>query len=567
VDSICDQFEADYSAGREPRIEDFLSRVDPGERDDLLRELLIAEWDLHRRGGRPCEPTAYCARFPGYTPAIAAWWRRWNEGNPQPLPADAAGSPPQGALALEAGAVIDRYKLREIIGEGAFGTVWCAEQREPVRRRVALKILHPGMDSRGIISRFKAERQMLAVMDHPNIAKVLDAGSTLHGRPFFVMELVRGIPITQYCDQERLSTVDRLNLVLQVCNAIQHAHQKGIIHRDIKPSNILVTLHDGVPVPKVIDFGIAKATQQDLTETTIYTQFHQFIGTPVYMSPEQAEMSGLDIDSRSDIYSLGVLLYELLTGTTPFDIKELTRSGLDAMRKIIRERIPMRPSSRLTRDLKAAKSGDSPGPTNASKPRFLRPAIDRDLDWIVMKCLEKDRTRRYETVSALALDLKHYLENEPIVARPPTVMYLMRKAIQRNKLLFAAGVAVLSVLLVALAASLWQQTLLRHERDRADAARLAQERLHKDAVRERNAATNARKSADEQRTVANQLRVIAERSLYSAKMEQVQTAWHENDIERMRRLLEERLTTVVGTWSGITGNGSPAWRFAHCAVT
>ena len=245
------------------------------------------------------------------------------------------------------GTVIGRYKLLEQIGEGGCGVVYVAEQKVPVKRRVALKIIKLGMDTRQVVARFQAERQALALMDHPNIAKVLDGGTTKSGRPYFVMELVKGIPITRYCDQENLTTRERLDLFIQVCHAIQHAHQKGIIHRDIKPSNILATLHDGLAVPKVIDFGIAKATQQKLTGQTVYTQLQQFIGTPAYMSPEQAEMSGLDIDTRSDIYSLGVLLYELLTGITPFDTQELLESGLDEMRKIIREREPVRPSTRL----------------------------------------------------------------------------------------------------------------------------------------------------------------------------------------------------------------------------
>ena len=247
----------------------------------------------------------------------------------------------------EPGASIGRYKILEKVGEGGFGIVYVAEQREPVKRRVALKIIKLGMDTRQVVARFEAERQALAMMDHPNIAKVLDAGATDAGRPYFVMELVRGIKITEYCDQNKLSTKERLDLFIKVCQAIQHAHQKGVIHRDIKPSNILVTLHDGVPVPKVIDFGIAKATQQELTDKTLYTQLQQFIGTPAYMSPEQAEMSGLDIDTRSDIYSLGVLLYELLTGSTPFDAKELMSLGIDAMRKTIREKEPVRPSTKV----------------------------------------------------------------------------------------------------------------------------------------------------------------------------------------------------------------------------
>jgi serine/threonine protein kinase len=245
------------------------------------------------------------------------------------------------------GQTLGRYKLREKLGEGGCGTVYVAEQTEPVRRRVALKVIKLGMDTREVIARFEAERQALAMMDHPNIAKVLDAGTTEGGRPYFVMELVRGIRITDYCDQANLSTKERLDLFIKVCQAIQHAHQKGIIHRDIKPSNIMVTLHDGVPVPKVIDFGIAKATEGRLTDATVYTQLHQFIGTPAYISPEQAEMSGLDIDTRSDIYSLGVLLYQLLTGKTPFDGKELLSMGIDAMRKMIREKEPLRPSTRV----------------------------------------------------------------------------------------------------------------------------------------------------------------------------------------------------------------------------
>jgi WD40 repeat protein/serine/threonine protein kinase len=386
------------------------------------------------------------------------------------------------ADAEELGTVIDRYKLLEKLGEGGFGSVWAAEQREPVKRRVALKVIKLGMDTRQVIARFEAERQALALMDHPNIARVLDAGATETGRPYFVMELVRGIPITKYCYEESLATQDRLDLFMKVCHAIQHAHQKGIIHRDIKPSNILVTLHDGVPVPKVIDFGVAKATQQELTEKTIYTQMHQFIGTPAYMSPEQAEMSGLDIDTRSDIYSLGVLLYELLTGATPFDAKELMRSGLDQMRKIIREREPLTPSSRLTKELETAKSNDS---TRHPTPDTRHLTIDKDLDWIVMRCLEKDRTRRYETASALAADLKRHLENEPVTARPPSAAYRLQKAWRRNKLVYTSGVAVFLALAVGLtlAAFGWLQALTQR-----DAAELAREEIRRRAEETRRRA-------------------------------------------------------------------------------
>src|SRR5262249_16583387 len=311
------------------------------------------------------------------------------------------------------GQKIGRYKILERVGEGGCGVVYVAEQTEPVRRRVALKVIKLGMDTKQMVARFEAERQALAMMDHPNIAKVLDGGATDNGRPYFIMELVRGIKITAYCDQASLPTKDRLGLFIQVCQAIQHAHQKGIIHRDIKPSNILVTLNDGVPVPKVIDFGIAKATEGKLTDATVYTQLHQFIGTPAYMSPEQAEMSSLDIDTRSDIYSLGVLLYELLAGTTPFDAKELMSQGIDAMRKTIREREPVRPSTRFA-TLEGEDLTTTAKRRSADKYKLIH-QLKGDLDWIVMKCLEKDRTRRYETANGLAMDLKRHLNNETVV--------------------------------------------------------------------------------------------------------------------------------------------------------
>jgi serine/threonine protein kinase/tetratricopeptide (TPR) repeat protein len=386
------------------------------------------------------------------------------------------------------GDTIDRYKLLEKIGEGGFGVVYVAEQKEPVKRRVALKIIKLGMDTKQVVARFAAERQALALMDHPNIAKVLDAGTTTTGRPFFVMELVRGIKLTEYCDQHKLSTKERLDLFIQVCRAIQHAHQKGIIHRDIKPSNILVTLHDGVPVPKVIDFGIAKATQGELTEQTVYTQFQQFIGTPAYMSPEQAEMSGLDIDTRSDIYALGVLLYELLTGKTPFDPKELMAAGLDQMRRTIREKEPVRPSTRLSamfdEDLTAVAQHRQ---TDAPKLVHL---IRGDLDWIVMKALEKDRSRRYETASGVAMDIQRHLNNEPVVARPPSAVYRLQKAFRRNKLAFSAAMAVATALVIGLGLSTWLFLKERGTRQRAETAEREQTRQRQVAEAEGNKARN-----------------------------------------------------------------------------
>ena len=322
------------------------------------------------------------------------------------------------------------------------GVVYVAEQTQPVRRKVALKIIKPGMDTKQVIARFEAERQALAMMDHPNIAKVLDAGATESGRPYFVMELVRGIPITDYCDREQLSIPERLELFVLVCRAVQHAHQKGIIHRDLKPSNILVTVIDGAAVPKVIDFGVAKATGAALTERTLYTGFHQFVGTPLYMSPEQADLSGMDMDTRSDIYSLGVLLYELLTGTTPFDQETFRTAAFDEMRRIIREEEPPKPSTRLS-SLGATRTTVSAN--RKADARHLDRTVRGELDWIVMKALEKDRRRRYETANDFAADVMRYLTDQPVEACPPSAWYPLGKFARRNRVaLTTTGLVVLS---------------------------------------------------------------------------------------------------------------------------
>jgi serine/threonine protein kinase/WD40 repeat protein len=341
--------------------------------------------------------------------------------------------------------VIGPYKLLEQIGEGGFGVVFMAEQQSPIRRKVALKVLKPGMDTRQVIARFEAERQALALMDHPNIAKVLDAGQTSSGRPYFVMDLVKGLPITEYCDQAQLTPKERLELFLQVSQAVQHAHQKGIIHRDLKPTNVLVTLHDGTPVPKIIDFGIAKALGQQLTDKTLYTGFAQLIGTPLYMSPEQAALSGLDVDTRSDIYSLGVLLYELLTGTTPFEKERLSKADFDEIRRIIREEEPPKPSTRLSTLGQAATQVST---HRKSDPKRLSQLVRGELDWIVIKCLEKDRKRRYETASALAADVQHYLHDEPVRACPPSASYRFSKFARRNKVAFVTTGLVFGAMIV-----------------------------------------------------------------------------------------------------------------------
>jgi WD40 repeat protein/serine/threonine protein kinase/tetratricopeptide (TPR) repeat protein len=388
------------------------------------------------------------------------------------------------SLTEQLGDTVGRYKLREKLGEGGCGVVYLAEQEEPVRRKVALKIIKLGMDTKQVVARFEAERQALALMDHPNIAQFFDAGVTgdpnsqlstpnpqlLLGRPYFVMELVGGVKITDYCEQNQLDTRQRLDLFIQVCRAIQHAHQKGVIHRDIKPSNVLVAMQDGAPVPKVIDFGIAKATQGRLIDQTVFTAFEQFLGTPAYMSPEQAQLGSLDVDTRSDIYSLGVLLYELLTGKTPFDSKELLAQGLDAMRRTIQEKEPPTPSTRLKQEL-AARS-ECPDMLDTNTPDST---LDKDLDWIVMKCLEKDRARRYETANGLARDIERHLSNEPVIARPPSRLYEFQKTVRRHKLGFAATAAVIVVLLLGIGGVFfeWRRaerhaTMERSERNRAE---------------------------------------------------------------------------------------------------
>ncbi|MBS0197192.1 MAG: serine/threonine protein kinase [Planctomycetes bacterium] len=381
---------------------------------------------------------------------------------------DAAGTF-AGGVREGPGTRIGPYRLLQLIGEGGFGSVFMAEQETPVVRKVALKIIKLGMDTRQVVARFEQERQALAMMDHPHIARVLDAGATETGRPFFVMELVKGQPITTYCDHGKLSIEDRLGLFAQVCTAVQHAHSKGIIHRDIKPSNILVSTQDGRPHAKVIDFGIAKATASKLTEKTLFTEHQAFIGTPEYMSPEQAE-GNLDIDTRTDVYSLGVLLYELLTGTTPFSGKELRSAAHAEIQRIIREVEPPKPSTRLS-----ANTGTIAGVAaqRHTEPRRLGMVIRGELDWIVMKALEKDRTRRYETANGLAMDIRRYLSGEAVVAAPPSTAYRFKKFVRRNRVMVAAGAAVGAALVLGMVGTIWQARVAAAQRDlaRSEAAR------------------------------------------------------------------------------------------------
>jgi tetratricopeptide (TPR) repeat protein len=447
--------------------------------------------------------------------------------------------PSKAEVTEKPGDRIGRYRLLEKIGEGGYGIVYMAEQAEPIHRRVALKVVKLGMDTKQVVARFEAERQALALMDHPHIAKVLDAGATDAGRPYFVMELVRGIRITDYCNQHKLATKERLDLFRQVCHAVQHAHQKGIIHRDLKPSNILVTRLDGVAVPKVIDFGIAKATQQPLTEKTLFTAFQQFVGTPAYMSPEQAEMSGADLDTRSDIYALGVLLYELVTGHTPFDSRELVRASFDDLRRLIREQEPPRPSTRL----RALSPDDltTVARHQRTEPPRLISLVRGDLDWIVMKCLEKDRTRRYETANGLARDVERHLNNEPVAAAGPSALYRMGKFARRHRFGLVMAGLLTSFMVSGVVVGLAQA--LRAER----AERQAKQNLVKEQKASQEAQAKAREAetalaraesekAEKERALKGEReqRTNALASLAAAQMEKTRAEKAQKDAEAAR---------------------------------
>jgi eukaryotic-like serine/threonine-protein kinase len=410
-------------------------------------------------------------------------------------------------LSIRPGSRVGRYRIREKIGEGGFGVVYVAEQEEPVRRKVALKLIKPGMDTREVIARFEAERQALALMDHPHVARVLDAGATELGQPFFVMELVHGLPITHFCDHQKLSLEQRLELFSDVCRAVQHAHQKGIIHRDLKPSNVMVALRDGKPMVKVIDFGVAKALHYRLTDKTVYTRFGQMIGTPVYMSPEQAETGGLDIDTRSDIYALGILLYQLLTGTPPFDPQSLEQASFDEVRRIIRDVEPERPSVRIStfQDDRLSTMADN----RQIQAEELHRKLRGDLDWIVMKAIEKDRSRRYHSAAGLADDISRFLKHEPVVARPPSTGYVLRKLYRRYQLVVTMTLLLALVFILGAGLAIWQ----------AVRARVAEQL----AVEERDRAIEVERHNQE--------------LLYAADLRRAEGAWHNRDATQMREAL------------------------------
>ena len=506
------------------------SRPDSARNDEIAN--LIEDLLRLRKAGEQVDSDALCRAHPELMPELEKRLQAIDLGDRAEIEAQERESITGTASRHKEGRTtvpknIGFYRILEVLGEGGMGIVYRAQQTKPIKREVALKLIKVGMDTKQVIARFESERQALALMDHPNVAKVFDAGATDQGRPYFVMELVHGLPITEHCDRHRLSIDQRLDLFIRTCEAIQHAHQKGIIHRDIKPSNILVEYRDGQATPKIIDFGVAKATSQRLTEKTLFTEQGQMVGTPVYMSPEQADLSSQDIDTRSDIYSLGVLLYELLTGTLPFDAKSLRSGGFAEIQRIIRDEEPPKPSTRMSSgefvssDLEHAADSSSLEATakkRRSDPQTLIKRIRGDLDWIVMKCLEKDRGRRYETANGLAQDVRRHLSNEPVLASPPSTGYRLRKLIKRNRtgafavIVIALALVSATIVSVGFAMSEAEQRRIavKAERDQsrarkeADQARVAEETQRKLAQQREADAIAARESEEEQRTLAEQ---------------------------------------------------------------
>ena len=542
LDNIAGKFEENWTADGKVNFIDYLKLTEQKHGNQLLRMLIEVDIKLRKKNGLPVSSADYSELGEDAESHAKELVDVDVEVTVPPSKSDRSNVESTATYPTsktdEANHQIGPYKLLQQIGEGGMGSVWMAEQEKPVRRRVALKLIRGDMGSKETIARFEAERQALAMMDHQNIAKVLDAGTTDDGNPFFVMELVKGVPITKYCDENKLSIDERLELFIPVCNAVQHAHQKGIIHRDLKPSNVLVTLYDGKPVPKVIDFGLAKALEHTtkLTDKTMFTEFGKVVGTIQYMAPEQAEMNALDVDTRTDVYSLGVMLYELLTGSTPLDKETLGKNALLQILAIIREKEPPRPSHRLS------SSGDSV--TGISEQRKINPSklqqiLRGELDWIVMKALEKDRTRRYETANGFATDIERYLGDEPIVARPPSTGYRLSKFIRRNRTNLTIGAAIAISMVIATVVSVWFAFESQKAKSAAIKQKIVADRKTDEAILQKTIANSERKKTQIALEKADNSRANAVKTLASANFQLAVSRWDAGRVAEARALLDE----------------------------
>jgi WD40 repeat protein/serine/threonine protein kinase len=527
ADKLCDRFEAAWRAGEEPAIESFLESLKSASRRFAFADLLRVELELIHSAGKEPDLEGYRRRFPDLQEVVASL------SDPRNAKTEEQGPHTDGPITdgyVPQGAKIGNYKILSRLGEGGFGVVYLAEREKPIRSRVALKVIKPGMDSGQVIARFESERQALALMDHPNVARVFDGGISEQGQPYFVMEYVKGISLTEHCDRQRLTIKDRLELFIQVCEAVQHAHQKGIIHRDLKPTNILITIHGNQSIPKVIDFGLAKAMLQPLTERSLVTEQGQLLGTPEYMSPEQAEMTNQDIDTRADIYSLGAVLYELLTGSLPFDSEYLRSGGLYHCCRVIREEEPPIPSDLIS-------SMDRKQITQVTQSRHsdlreLNRELKGDLDWITLRAMEKDRMRRYETANGLAADVRRYLNDEPVVARPPSTIYRFQKMVRRNKVVFTASAAVVVSLAVGLAVAVWGLADAIEQREKVQEALKFAETAERQAATERDEAERAREDAEA-------AGILLRRKLYQGRLSTAHSAWETGHVGQVLEVLND----------------------------